>query len=121
MSRAELRRKQRENHKANTATYNLTKAQLNALVEQQIGDRIKQVKEQATYDAVNTAMVLLLTLPLEVLMDHYWQKSYEKKIPEFTAYVLEYYQKWQDGELDMDEMKEDLWKYAGFRLEESEG
>lgn len=54
-------------------------------------------------------------------MDHYWQKSYEKKIPEFTAYVLEYYQKWQDGELDMDEMKEDLWKYAGFRLEESEG
>ena len=44
-----------------------------------------------------------------------------KKIPEFTAYVLEYYQKWQDGELDMDEMKEDLWNYAGFRLEESEG
>ena len=67
MSRAELRRKQRETQKANTATYNLTKAQLNALVEQQIGDRIKQVKEQATYDAVNTAMVLLLTLPLEVL------------------------------------------------------
>lgn len=62
MSRAELRRKQRETQKANTATYNLTKAQLNALVEQQIGDRIKQVKEQATYDAVNTAMVLLLTL-----------------------------------------------------------
>lgn len=121
MSRAEIRRKQRESQKVNTATYNLTKAQLDALVEQQIGDRMKQVKEQATYDAVNTAMVLLLTLPLEVLMDHYWQKSYEKKIPEFTAYVLEYYQKWQDGELDMDEMKEDLWNYAGFRLEESEG
>ena len=121
MSRAEIRRKQRESQKANTATYNLTKAQLDALVEQQICDRMKQVKEQATYDAVNTAMVLLLTLPLEVLMDHYWQKSYEKKIPEFTAYVLEYYQKWQDGELDMDEMKEDLWNYAGFRLEESEG
>lgn len=43
-----------------------------------------EIKEQATQDAINTAMVLLLTLPLEVLMDHYWQKSYAKRIPKFT-------------------------------------
>lgn len=52
-------------------------------------------------------------------MDHYWQKSYAKRIPEFTDYVLDYYDRWLKGELDMDEMKKDLWEYAGVRLEES--
>ena len=33
---------------------------------------------------------------------------------------MEYYERWQNGELDMDEMKEDLWEYGGVRLEERE-
>lgn len=70
---------------------------------------------------INQAMILLLTLPLEVLMDHYWPKSYAKRIPEFTEYVLKYYEKWQNDELDMDKLKEDLWVYGGVRLEEVEG
>ena len=72
-------------------------------------------------DAINTAMTLLLVLPMEVLMDHYWKKTYAKKIPEFTELVLQYYERWQNGELDMDEMKKDLWEYGGVRLEEREG
>lgn len=120
MSRAEMRRMQREKKKAKTATYNLTKEQLDAMVEERISQRIKEVKEEATYDAVNTAMTLMLVLPMEVLMDHYWKKSYAAKIPEFTNYVLKYYERWMKGELDMDEMKEDLWVYGGVRLEESE-
>ena len=115
-----MRRAQREQKKAKTATYNLTKEQLDAMVEERIGTRIKEVKEAATYDAVNTAMTLLLVLPMEVLMDHYWQESYEKRIPEFTTYVLKYYEEWLNGELDMEQMKQDLWEYAGVRLEESE-
>lgn len=119
MSRATMRRSQREQQKAKTATYNLTSAQLDSLIEEKLKDRLSVIKEQATYDAVNTAMTLLLTLPMEVLMDHYWQKSYAKRIPEFTDYVLDYYDRWLKGELDMDEMKKDLWEYAGVRLEES--
>lgn len=115
-----MRRMQREQKKAKTATYNLTKEQLNAMVEERISQRIKEVKEAATYDAVNTAMTLMLVLPMEVIMDHYWQKSYATKIPEFTNYVLKYYERWMKGELDMDEMKKDLWEYGGVRLEESE-
>ena len=53
-------------------------------------------------------------------MDHYWQKTYDKKIPEFTNYVLEYYEKWQNGELDMDKLKQDLWEFGGVKLERSE-
>ena len=65
-------------------------------------------------------MALLFVLPMEVLMDFYWTKSYAKKIPEFTQHLLDYYAKWENGELDMDKMKEDLWEYGGVRLEITE-
>ena len=100
---------------------NLTKEQLNIAVREQVGKELERIKQEATDDAVNTAMVLLLTLPLEVLMDHYWTKTYAKRIPRFTELVLEYYERWQNGELDMDKLKEDLWEYGGVKLVEGEG
>lgn len=117
MGRAELRRAEREKRKSETVTYNLTRAQLDAFVQEQIGHRIKEAKEEATSEAINQAIALLLTLPLEVLMDHYWPKSYAKRLPGFVDKVIEYYEMWQDGKLDMNKMKEDLWQYGGVRLE----
>ena len=117
MGRAELRRAEREKRKSETVTYNLTRAQLDAFVHEQIGYKIKEAKEEATSEAINQAIALLLTLPLEVLMDHYWPKSYAKRLPGFVDKVIEYYEMWQDGKLDMDKMKEDLWQYGGVRLE----
>lgn len=117
-SRAENRRAKKA--KAKTATYNLTEEQIDLMVRERVEKIVEEAKQQATQEAVNTAMVLLLSLPLEVLMDHYWKKSYAKKIPEFTNYILEYYRMWQDGELDMETLKDDLWEYGGVRLEERE-
>ena len=117
MGRAEVRRAEREKRKSETVTYNLTRAQLDAFVQEQIGYKIKEAKEEATSEAINQAIALLLTLPLEVLMDHYWPKSYAKRLPGFVDKVIEYYEMWQDGKLDMDKMKEDLWQYGGVRLE----
>lgn len=117
MGRAEIRRAMKNEKKAKMATYNLTKGQLDAMVRERIEDKLVVIKQQAAEEAVNTAMILLLTLPLEVLMDHYWKKSYAKRIPEFTNYVLEYYRMWENGELDMEKLKEDLWEYGGVRLE----
>ena len=117
MNRAE-RRRLREKEKTKTATYNFTKEQLTSMVQAQFGEELKKARQAAADEAVNTAMILLLTLPLEVLMNHYWQKSYKQKLPEFTGYVLEYYEKWQSGELDMEKLKADLWEYGGIRLEE---
>lgn len=118
MTRAEIRCLERDEAKKQV-TYTLTNAQLETIINDRLKKEVAKAKAEATDEAVNTAMILLLTLPLEVLMDHYWQRSYSKKIPEFTNYVLEYYQKWQDGELDMEELKKDLWEYGGIRLEES--
>lgn len=107
----------RKEQKTKTKVYNLTEAQLQAYVIQAVDKELKNSHEEVMTESTNAAMILLLTLPLEVLMDHYWPKSYAKKIPEFTNYVLEYYERWQNGELDMDELKEDLWTYGGVRLE----
>lgn len=119
--RAELRRTQREEKKANTATYNLTQAQLDAIVSEKIGKKIgkkiAETKQEIYEETVNTVLTLVLTLPLEVLMDHYWQKSYRQRLPGFVDKVLEYYGKWQDGEIDMEDLKKDLWEFGGIRLE----
>lgn len=120
MNRAERRRAAREQEKAKTATYNLTKKQLDDLIQERLGEKLDEIRQEATKDAVRTAMVLMLTLPLEVLMDFYWKKSYAKRLPGFVDHVLEYYQMWEDGELDMDELRKDLWEYGGVRLEEKE-
>lgn len=117
MSRAEMRRQKRETEKSKTATYNLTQAQLDAMIDAALGKRIDEAKQAATEKAMTQAVTLMLVLPLEVLMDHYWKKSYAKRIPEFTQYVLEYFEKWENGELDMDELKRDLWEYGGVKLE----
>ena len=120
MGRAEMRRARKEQKKYKTVTYTLTQEQLDKMVRDKIEDELKKVKEEATEDAVNTAMILLLTLPLEVLMDYYWPKSYAKRIPKFTDRVIEYYERWQNGELDMEKLKEDLWNYGGVKLVEGE-
>ena len=120
MNRQQRRAAERKEQKVRTKAYNLTEAQLQTYVRQAIEKELKNDHEEIMNESTNTAMILLLTLPLEVLMDHYWPKSYAKKIPEFTNYVLEYYERWQNGELDMDKLKEDLWEYGGVRLEVEE-
>lgn len=110
--RAELRRKEKAEKKAKTATYNLTQAQLDEMIRAGMEKEIKKAKEEATEEAINQALALMLILPLEVLMDYYWQKSYATRIPVFVTRVLEYYSKWENGEFDMEELKKDLWEYG---------
>ena len=112
MGRAELRRQQKAKKKQ-TKTYNFNKQQLDGMMRNKANELMQDAKEEA----VNETLTLLLALPLEVLMDYYWPKSYKKKIPEFTEHVLEYYNRWQDGEIQIEELQKDLWEYAGIRLE----
>lgn len=121
MTRAERRRLEREQKKhagkKPIAGSNITNKELDILIDR-AGEKMFRELKQDVYDqAVNDAMLLLLTIPLEVLMKYYWTKSYTQRLPKFTNYILEYYQKWQSGELDMDELKEHLWEYGGVRLE----
>lgn len=104
MGRAEMRRQQKAAAKKQKV-YTLTQAQ------------IDQIKADAIEEAVNQAMTLLLTIPLEVLITDYWPKTAYKRGQEFTEKVLELYRRWEAGEVSMEDLKADLWEYGGIRLE----
>lgn len=119
--RAELRRNEKETTKKKTATYIYTEEQLEQKLEEMAGEKIRaevdKIRQEVTDEVETEVMSKLLILPMEVLKDHYWPKSYPKRLHGFIDYILEYYDKWEDGELDMEQMKQDLWDYAGIRLE----
>lgn len=120
MNRQQRRYAERKNQKYKTATYNITKSQIDNAVKDSVKSELEKAYQDGISEGVNQAMILLLTLPLEVLMDFYWTKSYAKRIPKFIAHVLEYYELWQNGKLDLEELKKDLWEYGGVRLEVSD-
>lgn len=53
MTRAEMRRSKREQEKAQTATYNFTQAQLDALIQEKIGAKLEQSKQEIYEQTVN--------------------------------------------------------------------
>lgn len=73
MGRAERRRNAKNEKKERKTTYNLTREQLNNMVHERVEDELVRMRQEAMEEAINTAMLLLLTLPLKVLMDHYWK------------------------------------------------
>ena len=108
LGRAEIRRQQK-NLQKKQKVYTLTQSQ------------IDKIRSDAMEEAVNQAMVLMLTLPLEVLITDYWTKTAYKRGQEFTQKVLDLYHRWEAGEISMDDLKNDLWEYGGIRLEYKEG
>lgn len=110
-----MNRKQRRASgiKTKPKTYVFTEEQLKAYRLSQFDEFFKKEKDKIFAEA----FALMLTLPLEVLMDHYWTKSYEKRIPKFVSLILEYYEDFENGKLDLEEMKKDLWEYGRVRLE----
>lgn len=118
MGRAEFRRAKREQEKAKTVTYNLTKEQLDNMVDNMVNERLAKTNKETADTVIDTIAVLIFTLPMQVLKDYYWPKSYKKKLPEFTDHLVEYFEKFQNGELSMDKLKEDLWNDTGFKFGE---
>lgn len=117
MNRAERRRAEKHGEKAKTVTYNYTKEQLEAVIRAGIEAEVANIKKQTRDEAVEIALTLMLALPLEVLKNNYWEKSAEKRLPKFVDEVFSLYQSWESGEISMEDLKEDLWKYGGIKLE----
>lgn len=107
LGRSEIRRQQK-NLQKKQKIYTLTQAQ------------IDKIRSDTMEEAVNQAMVLMLTLPLKVLITDYWTKTAYKRGQEFTQKVLDLYHRWELGEISMDDLKNDLWEYGGIRLEYKE-
>lgn len=119
MNRAE-RRRQEKAAKKKKATYNLTKPMLDDMVKKEIEDELAAARQEGFYDGMNKALVLMLAIPMEVLMNDYWQKSFHTRIKGFMDKVIELYTAWQDGDVDIQDFIDDLWEYGGVKLKETE-
>ena len=118
--RAIKRRTEKGSKKSKTATYNFTEEQLQAAINEGLDVIMKEREERYRDQAINTALLLLLSLPSTVLKEDYWPGSYKKKLPGFNQKVLDLYNKYLNGELDIDELSNTLWEDVGIRFEEGE-
>lgn len=122
MNRAERRRAGKKATKDKTVTYNFTKEQLDAVIRAGVKAEVETIRAQVREEAVDTAVTLMLAIPMEVLIgDGYWAKSAKKRIPKFLEDVLSLYDSWNRGTLTIEELREDLWKYGGIKLEAPKG
>lgn len=120
MNRAGKRRAEKEKRKRETSTYNLTKAQIDREIEKSIGKKLKEIKMEST----DAAMVLTLTIPIKVLVEYYWKDLSREELKEetsiFAERMVDYYESWQNGEIDILKLKNELWDLTGIKIESAD-
>lgn len=79
---------------------------------------ITKMKEDATEIAIDTAMILLLALPVKVMHDKYgWRMK--KRLPELAEALLDEYQSFCDGEMTLEEYKDFVYENCGIKFEKN--
>lgn len=101
--------------------YCFTKYQIQAMIDEAVEREMAKEREEITRKAEHKATAIMFTVPMEVLVDHFWPKSYPRQIPKFANLLAEYYEKLQEGELNLKDMVDDLWTYAGIKLATEDG
>ena len=99
MSRAELRRKQREQKKDNR-TYTFAARELEQLeqrIRQEEQKKAKQMVLDKTKALATEILTMMLVIPTNVLIADYWQKSAKKRIPKFVDDCLNLYEAFTGG------------------------
>lgn len=77
---------------------------------------IDKIKLTATQQAVDTVMLLLLSIPVKVMREKFgWGEK--KRLPEFADAILDEYEAFSNGERELDEYREMVWETCGVRFE----
>lgn len=79
---------------------------------------IKKMKDDATEQAVDTAMILLLGIPIKVLHDKYgW--GMKKRLPEFAEAMIDVYTDFSNGDMTLEEFSELIYQEAGIKFQKN--
>lgn len=114
--RAEIRREAKKIEKNKTVRYNLTGEEMDAIIRKHAEEMMEEIHMNAMEDSIGASMVLLLTIPLTILKEKYWKKSYKKKLPIFADEMIDMLNKWENGEIDIDKLRTDIWNDAGIKI-----
>ena len=79
---------------------------------------LSNMKSKATEQAVDTAMILLLSIPVKVMHDKYgW--GMKKRLPELAEALIDEYQEFADGNMTLEEYQEMVYEYCGMKFEKN--
>lgn len=104
MYRAELKRQQKQNAKKDNI-YHLTQAQ------------IDKMKDDAVQEAVDVSFAMMLAVPTNVLARCYWEKSANKRIPQFLDECLSLYESIGTGTVLLSELIKDTEEVGKIKLD----
>lgn len=114
MSRAEIRREQRE-RKKKRATFIMTEEEIMKIRKQEY-DRARKLIREKSDQVAEDILKMMIVIPTNVLINDYWQKTAKKRIPQFVDDCLSLYQSWSSGAVTMEEMQKLTEEYAGIKL-----
>lgn len=80
---------------------------------------IKKIKQEASEKAVNTAMILLLGIPVKVLKEQYgW--GMKKRLPEFCEAMIDVYTDFSNGDLTLEQFADLIYQECGVKFVNNE-
>ena len=82
-----------------------------------VKETARKSAEKMEKQAIEKAFLLMLSIPLNVLVNDYWEKSAKKRIPKFIDDVISLYESLENGSVSYGELYEMLEEYSGIKLE----
>lgn len=114
MTRAEIRRKEREKKKSK-ATFVMTHEELEKIRKQEY-EKAKKEYEKKNEEIAKTILKMMIVVPTNVLINDYWEKTARKRIPKFVEDCLSLYDSLSKGAVKMQELQDLTEEYAKIRL-----
>ena len=114
MTRAEIRRKEREKKKSK-ATFVMTYEELEKIRKQEY-EKAKKEYEKKNEEIAKTILKMMIVVPTNVLINDYWEKTARKRIPKFVEDCLSLYDSLSKGAVKMQELQDLTEEYAKIRL-----
>lgn len=102
-NRAERRRAEKAAKKP-PAVYNLTKDQIDKMIEDAVHEAMKGMKEEAVDVAIRSAFQMFMCIPATVLHDKFGFG--QVRMDRFMRYVMIWYESLQSGETTMEEIRQ---------------
>lgn len=84
-----------------------------AVILESANKKAKELERIAT----ERSFLYMLAIPLNVLVNDYWEKSARKRIPKFIEDVISLYEAVQEGVVSEQQLADLLDEYAGVKIE----
>lgn len=79
---------------------------------------IERIKKEAADKAIDSAMILLLSIPIKVMHEKYgW--GMKSRLPELSEAIIDEYQAFSDGDMTLEEYQEMVFEYCGVKFKEN--